>query len=116
MTGKFGLVMAGCAVVLVASGQDSGQEGWNPLNGHRHGPSMDSAGRAAYLEAIQRTAEMAGDAEAARLARNYGLDVLNLTWEDTGRYKNSAVGPNISDMTIQVGYGQPDIAAAGVRC
>ena len=115
-TGKFGLVMAGCAVVLVASGQDSGQEGWNPLIGHRHGPSMDSAGRAAYLEAIQRTAEMAGDAEAARLARNYGLDVLNLTWEDTGRYKNSAVGPNISDMTIQVGYGQPDIAAAGVRC
>ena len=31
-----------------------------------------------------------------------GLDVLDLTWEDTGRYKGSWVGPNISDMTIQV--------------
>jgi hypothetical protein len=28
--------------------------------------------------------------------------VLNVTWEDTGRFKGSAVGPNISDMTIQV--------------
>ena len=108
--------MAGCAVVLAAFGQEGGLESWNPLNGHRHGPSLDSASRATYIEAIQRTADMAHDPEAASLARTYGLDVLNLTWEDTGRYKNSAVGPNISDMTIQVGYGQPDISAGGVRC
>ena len=31
-----------------------------------------------------------------------GLNILDITWEDTGRYKDSAVGPNISDMTIQV--------------
>jgi hypothetical protein len=30
------------------------------------------------------------------------LQILNLTWEDTARFKGSAVGPNISDMTIQV--------------
>ncbi len=47
---------------------------------------------------------MASDPLVARMARRNGLDLLNLTWEDTGRYKNSAVGPNISDMTIQVGY------------
>ena len=45
---------------------------------------------------------MAGNAQAQRLAKKHGLQVLNLTWEDTGRFQNSSVGPNISDMTIQV--------------
>ncbi len=31
-----------------------------------------------------------------------GLDLVHVAWEDTGRFKGSAVGPNISDMTIQV--------------
>lgn len=56
----------------------------------------------AYLDAITRTAQMVGNAEARRLARSHQLNILNVTWEDTGRFKNSAVGPNISDMTIQV--------------
>src|SRR5262249_26469447 len=56
----------------------------------------------AYAAAVRRTAGMVGDAEAQRLANAHGLQVLNLTWEDTARFKNSAVGPNISDMTIQV--------------
>jgi hypothetical protein len=55
-----------------------------------------------YAAAVRRTAGMVGDAAAQRLARDHHLGVLNLTWEDTGRFKNSAVGPNISDMTIQV--------------
>lgn len=55
-----------------------------------------------YEEAIRRTAQMVSDADAQRLVQRTGLNLLNLTWEDTGRYKNSAVGPNISDMTIQV--------------
>ncbi|HVK03698.1 MAG TPA: hypothetical protein VM490_09495, partial [Armatimonadaceae bacterium] len=55
-----------------------------------------------YREAVTRTAGMAQDPGARDIARRHGFDVLNLTWEDTGRYKNSAVGPNISDMTIQV--------------
>ena len=37
------------------------------------------------------------------MASEFGLQILDLTWEDTGRYKGSSVGPNISDMTIQVG-------------
>src|SRR5689334_12588852 len=60
-----------------------------------------------YQEAIHRTANMVSDSEAQRLAHQRGLDVLNLTWEDTGRYKNSSVGPNISDMTIQVAADRP---------
>jgi hypothetical protein len=55
-----------------------------------------------YAEAIQRTADMVWDEEALRLAQEHGLDLVNLTWEDTGRYYGSSVGPNISDLTIQV--------------
>lgn len=61
-----------------------------------------------YLGAITRTAAMVGDADAVRLASEYGLQVLNVTWEDTGRYYDSSVGPNISDMTIQVQHWDAD--------
>lgn len=63
----------------------------------RFGRRMDR-----YQEAIFRTANMVNDQNARRLAQDRDLDLINLTWEDTGRYKGSAVGPNISDMTIQV--------------
>jgi len=43
--------------------------------------------------------------------QQFGLDILNLTWEDTSRYKNSAVGLNISDMTIQVQHQDPKTRA-----
>lgn len=57
-----------------------------------------------YRETIERTANMVWDEQAQRLAGAHGLEILNVTWEDTGRYYGSAVGPNISDVTIQVGY------------
>jgi hypothetical protein len=60
------------------------------------------AGDLDHAEAIARTAGMVRDARAKKLARAHGLEILDLTWEDTGRYKGSSVGPNISDMTIQV--------------
>jgi hypothetical protein len=55
-----------------------------------------------YKGVVEKTAGMVGDPEARRLAQKHGLNVLNLTWEDTARFKNSSIGPNISDMTIQV--------------
>jgi len=58
-----------------------------------------------HREAIGRTAAMTRDDRARSLARKHGLEVLDLTWEDAGRYKGSCVGPNISDMTIQVADG-----------
>ncbi|MFW6366870.1 MAG: hypothetical protein ACOC2H_10410, partial [Spirochaetota bacterium] len=57
-----------------------------------------------YYESIIRTREMVADSTAQNLVREKGLSLINITWEDTGRYKNSSVGPNISDMTIQVGF------------
>lgn len=55
-----------------------------------------------FREVVLNTQRMNRNSEAVALARNHGLDIVNVTWEDTGRFQNSAVGPNISDMTIQV--------------
>lgn len=61
----------------------------------------------AYRDAIAQTVGMVSDRTAQQLARQLGLNILDITWEDTGRYKGSAVGPNISDMTIQVQQFNP---------
>ncbi|MEM6351108.1 MAG: hypothetical protein AAF766_10120 [Cyanobacteria bacterium P01_D01_bin.14] len=61
-----------------------------------------------YQQVIERTRSMIYDSNAIALAQQWGLNILDITWEDTGRYDNSAVGPNISDMTIQVQHRHPD--------
>ncbi|MDP2315520.1 MAG: hypothetical protein Q8P41_21660 [Pseudomonadota bacterium] len=58
--------------------------------------------QAQFNAAITQVEQMVWDGNVTQLARRQGLDVVNVTWEDTGRYKGSAVGPNISDMTIGV--------------
>ena len=41
------------------------------------------------------------------MAGAYNLELLNVLWEDTGRWEGSSVGPNISDVTIEVeGYSK----------
>ena len=55
-----------------------------------------------YQEVVQNVSEMVWDQNVIKMASGYGLDVVNVTWEDTGRYSGSCWGPNISDMTIQV--------------
>ncbi len=74
------------------------QTGWEPI------PRLNSRQSSDYRTVIERTAQMVSNVNAVNLVARAGLNLLNLTWEDTGRYKNSSVGPNISDMTIQVGY------------
>lgn len=51
---------------------------------------------------INTVEAMVHDPAANRLARRYGLNLVNVSWEDTGRSKNSSLGPNISDLTIGV--------------
>ncbi|MEZ0228541.1 MAG: hypothetical protein ACAI25_07930 [Planctomycetota bacterium] len=58
-----------------------------------------------YANVVAKTAGMVGDSEAQALASKHGLQILNVTWEDTGRAKDSSVGDNISDLTIQVKDG-----------
>ena len=64
-----------------------------------------------YADVIRDTADMVWDDHAIRLAAKYDLDVINVTWEDTGRYYGSSVGPNISDVTIQVQNWNPHLRA-----
>ena len=62
-----------------------------------------------YLATIERTAGMVADESVRALVQRHGLDLVDVTWEDTGRYENSAVGGNISDLSIQVQHcAQPD--------
>jgi hypothetical protein len=69
-----------------------------------------------YQDVIERTAGMVSDPAIASLARKCGLSLLNLTWEDTGRYKGSCVGPNISDMTIQIQRQDPRSGRYSLTC
>jgi hypothetical protein len=75
---------------------------WERLFGSGEPRHEDAPEAARYREVIELTAGMSRDRTALELAREHKLSVLDLTWEDTGRFKGSAVGPNISDMTIQV--------------
>lgn len=58
-----------------------------------------------YGAIVQRVAGMVSDAEAQALAGRHGLQLLNVLWEDTGRWQGSSLGPNISDVTIEVVSG-----------
>lgn len=55
-----------------------------------------------HREVVTSVAKMVTDARARRLAGARELSILNVLWEDTGRYLGSSVGPNISDVTIEV--------------
>ena len=69
-----------------------------------------------YAVVIAKTTGMVGDKAAQHLAGKHGLHVLDVTWEDTARFDNSAVGPNISDMTIQVQHQMPDSDQYELSC
>jgi hypothetical protein len=60
-----------------------------------------------YAAMVRKVANMPGDRRARSLARRKRLDILNVLWEDTGRYQGSSVGPNISDVTIEVEMKSP---------
>ena len=55
-----------------------------------------------FAEIIDRVTGMSSDYGLLQRANRYGLDIVDLTWEDTGRNLGSSVGPNISDLTLQV--------------
>ncbi len=69
--------------------------------------------RAAHVATVEKTASLTENEAAGKLAERHGLEFVNVTWEDTGRYKNSSVGPNISDMTIQSAASGGDALGRG---
>ncbi|MFN0250089.1 MAG: hypothetical protein ACKV2T_24610 [Kofleriaceae bacterium] len=58
--------------------------------------------RRVYERMVKKVANMIDDERAYTTANAYGLSLLNVLWEDTGRWEGSSVGPNISDVTIEV--------------
>jgi hypothetical protein len=56
----------------------------------------------AYTKVVQRVAAMVNDEAAYAKIQKKGLQLINVLWEDTGRWEGSSVGPNISDVTIEV--------------
>jgi hypothetical protein len=55
-----------------------------------------------YAKVVRRVADMVGDEDAYTRVQRKGLSLINVLWEDTGRWEGSSVGPNISDVTIEV--------------
>jgi hypothetical protein len=55
-----------------------------------------------YAQVVAKVANMVGDVTAQTGATRRGLALQNVNWEDTGRAMGSALGPNISDLTLQV--------------
>ena len=81
----------------------------NPDNGEWgiRGPDAEE-----YQRVVQKVAGMVGDRTVQMGAQRRGLNAVNVTWEDTGRSVGSALGPNISDLTLQVRYRD---TAGGMR-
>jgi hypothetical protein len=55
-----------------------------------------------YARVVSKVANMASDSDLASRVSRRGMSLVNVTWEDTGRAEGSALGPNISDLTLQV--------------
>lgn len=109
---KYGwIVLAGIAATTV--GQD-----WDPFSPINKRDQPHGYGRTnnQFLEALQKTRDMVTDSRTNQLVKSFQLNIVDLTWEDTGRYKNSSVGPNISDLTIQVAYRSPRDQKMEAQC
>lgn len=55
-----------------------------------------------FANTIDRVSNMVSDYELQERATERGLNIVNIAWEDTGRAIGSSVGPNITDLTLQV--------------
>lgn len=64
-----------------------------------------------YADVIQRVVAMPSDASLQERVSRREMNVVNVMWEDTGRSHGSSLGPNISDLTLQVRESTP----AGTR-
>ena len=71
-------------------------------------PAAASAAPKSHRTVIQSVANMVSNSGAQTNARKHGLQLLNVMWEDTGRFVGSSVGPNISDVTIEVEFEDKD--------
>src|SRR5258706_820709 len=55
-----------------------------------------------YARVIDRVANMVQDGDLVNRVQRRSMSLVNVMWEDTGRAHGSSLGPNISDLTLQV--------------
>lgn len=75
-------------------GDDGSEPGWG----------IRPEEQVSYAETVRKVTGMVTDSDTSSRVTRRGLNLINLMWEDTGRFQGSAVGPNISDLTLQVRY------------
>jgi hypothetical protein len=63
---------------------------------------MDRNDSVEYQRTIDKVATMVSDADLVQRVSRRRLAVVNVNYEDTGRAQGSSVGPNITDLTLQV--------------
>ncbi len=63
---------------------------------------MDRNDSVEYQRTIDKVTAMVSDSDLVQRVHQRRLDVVNVNWEDTGRAQGSSVGPNITDLTLQV--------------
>ncbi len=74
-------------------------------------PEEDSpwgiVGDPGYHKVVHKVVGMTSDPGLRRAVDARRMSLVNVMWEDTGRSVGSALGPNITDLTLQVRYRQP---------
>jgi hypothetical protein len=66
--------------------------------------ALDPETAAEYRGVVEKVANMVTNPDVQERVERRGLHAVNVTWEDTGRAQGSSLGPNISDLTLQVRY------------
>lgn len=61
-----------------------------------------------YRQVVSQVANMVTDSDTQSRVQRRSLHMVNVMWEDTGRSQGSSVGPNISDLTLQVRVRNPE--------
>ncbi len=86
------------------AGASSGQIASGEPNGDPDAPwgITDRADPVEYSRTVDRVVNMVNDGDLTSRVARRGLSVVNVAWEDTGRNQGSSVGPNISDLSLQV--------------
>ena len=81
--------------------------GNNPVAGQPGDPGgewgiRDRDVEAEYGAVVDKVATMVSDRDLVQRVQRRSMTLVNVMWEDTGRSQGSSLGPNISDLTLQV--------------
>jgi hypothetical protein len=101
---------------VATDGTSNGEPGQKPIAADDTGIAQndesdwgikDPSDSQEYGRVIAKVANMVSDSDLTSRVRRRNLSLVNVTWEDTGRAQGSALGPNISDLTLQVRRRDP---------